>query len=479
MVRWEVILRHIGLILLFNAIWMFISFLISFFLKETSTIALIYSSFISFIFGIFPLIFFDPVSNINRYEGLAIVVLGWFIVCVIGAIPFILWGGEFTVVNSWFESVSGFTTTGSTILNDIESIPKGLLFWRSSTHWLGGMGIILFTLLILPASNASKFVLVRTEVSDIAKDNLQYQTTNILKILGVVYVGLTVLEIVFLSFAGMDLFDAVNHSFATVATGGFSTKNLSIASFNSITIEVIIMVFMVASGIHFGLIFAAVIRKNNRLFTSSVVRYYLLFITIGILLVAIKLYISDHYDWWSSLRYASFQVISLGTTTGFATEDTAHWPVFTQIILIYFTLQCAMVGSTSGGAKFDRFYIFFKSIYAQIRQLQHPNAVISIKVDGKTISDDLIKHTTVFILFYLLIIFITTLLLGALNVDIMTAFSASAATMGNVGPGFENVSSLGNFADIPSLGKVILTMNMLLGRLEIFGIISLFFKNFW
>ncbi|NQU82251.1 MAG: hypothetical protein HQ543_12100 [Bacteroidetes bacterium] len=277
----------------------------------------------------------------------------------------------------------------------------------------------------------------------------------------------------------MTFFDAINHSFATIATGGFSTKNFSIASFNNISIEIIVMIFMVLSGIHFGLTFNTILGKKNNIFNSPIIKAYLVFLFAGIVFVSLKLFFSGTYTWWEAVRYSAFQVISLGTTTGFATADTVNWPSFTQIILIYFTIQCATAGSTSGGLKFDRVLIFFKAVAKQIKMIQHPRAVILLKVGGKSIDENIENHTMIFIILYLFIILITTLLLSFLDIDIITAFSSSAATIGNVGPGFGDVSSFGNYSDLPSLGKFILTINMLLGRLEIFGIISLFFIKSW
>ncbi len=230
---------------------------------------------------------------------------------------------------------------------------------------------------------------------------------------------------------------------------------------------------MVLSGIHFGLIFGTVLLKKENIFRSSLVKSYLLVMMLGIVLVWFKLYSSDFYNFWDALRYGSFQVISVGTTTGFATADSAGWPIFTQIILIYFTIQCAMAGSTSGGLKFDRVYIFFKSLNKQIKILKHPYGVFITKIDGKTIDEQLEQQTLVFIVLYILTFFVTTFALTAMNIDGMTSFSASIATLGNVGPGFGNVSSLGNFGNLPDLAKYLLSINMLFGRLEIFNILAL------
>jgi len=477
--RIEIVLRYIGLVLLFNAIFLFVSFLLSLYLSETTGIPLLYSTLIALIFGLFPIIYVQPANYLTILEGITIVVFGWITTCLVGSLPYMLWGGDFSIINSWFESVSGFTTTGSSIVNDIEALPKSLLFWRSSTHWIGGIGVILFILLILPESNTSKLTLLNTEMSKLAKSDFIYRTKEIIKILLYVYLGLTILETVLLKVAGMTFFDAINHSFATIATGGFSTKNLSIASFNNISVEIIIMIFMVLSGIHFGLTFNTILGKKNNIFNSPIIKTYLVFLFAGIVFVSIKLFITGTYTWWEAVRYSAFQVISLGTTTGFATAHTVNWPGFTQIILTYFTIECATAGSTSGGLKFDRVFIFFKAVAKQIKMIQHPRAVILLKAGGKSIDENMENHTMNFIILYVFIIFITTLLLSFLDIDIITAFSSSAATIGNVGPGFGDVGSFGNYSDLPSLGKFILTINMLLGRLEIFGIISLLFIKSW
>jgi len=473
--RLPIVIRNIGLTLILNAIMMFISFLISVFNNESSALPLLYSTFIALLFGIFPLVFVPESNYISSREGLLIVVFGWIINCLIGSLPYILWGGEFSFINAWFESVSGYTTTGSSILSDVEALPYGLLFWRSATHWIGGIGIILFSLLILPDSRNARMVLLNIEISEIAKSNFRYRSHEVLRILAFVYLGLTLLETILLSVFGMSVFDAINHSFATIATGGFSTKNLSVSHFNSVAIEVIIMVFMLLSGLHFGLIYATIMRQKYNLFTSTIVRWFIAIIFFGIVAITAKLYLTDYGTVWKSLRYASFQVISLATTTGFATTDTAHWNPFAIIILIYFTLQCACVGSTSGGLKFDRVYIFARSVAKQLRLIKHPDAIIVVKTDGKSISEQTENNTLTFIVLYMVIILISSIIVTAQNVDILTAFSGAVTTIGNVGPGFAQVSSLGNFGGLPALSKFIYTIDMLLGRLEIFGLISLFF----
>jgi len=478
--RKEAIIKQVGRILLFNSLFLFISFFISLFLHESSAASLLFSAFITLIFGVFPMIFVPHITEINFREGMMTVVLGWLVTCIAGALPYIMYGHEFSLVNAWFESVSGYTTTGSTILNDIESLPKGLLFWRSSTHWIGGIGVVLFTILILPESSTERIVLLNTEISDLAKMNFQYRSKKVLTILAVVYVGLTILETVALRITGMSFFDSINQSFATIATGGFSTKNASIAGFNSPYVDIIIMIFMVLSGLHFGLIFNTIIGKSPNIFRSKIVLAFIAVLFIGVTITSLKLYFNGVYNNLpDAFRYGAFQVISVGTTTGFANADSKTWPPLAQIIIIYFTIQCAMVGSTSGGMKFDRVYIFFKSIKKQIKLLKHPRAIVNFKVDGRIVSPEMEMRVKTFIVFYLFIVLVVTIILAAMNLDLMTAFSASIATIGNVGPGFGDVSSLGNFSAIPDAGKFVLSINMLLGRLEIFSFITLFALDSW
>ncbi|WOK04807.1 TrkH family potassium uptake protein [Imperialibacter roseus] len=472
--RGESVLRYLGFILLFQGFFLLLSFIISAVQLETSTVPLLFSLISAVVFGAMFVLFTHPTEEVNFSEGLLTVVLGWVVTCLVGALPYLLWGVEFDLVNAWFESVSGFTTTGSTILNDVERLPSGLLFFRSSTHWMGGVGIIMFVLLILPQSS-SKLVLLNTELSSLSQTNFKQSKRQVLLVLGYVYLGLTVLQTCLLWVAGMSLFDAVNHAFATIATGGFSTKNLSIAHFNSLPIEVITEVFMVLSAIHFGLLFTTIMWHKRNIFTSEITRAFLLVVAIGITIVALKLYADGLYSLGTSFRHAAFQVISLGTTTGFATVDTAHWPPLAMMVLMYFTIQCGMVGSTSGGLKFDRVYIFFKALKTQILQILHPRLVRVAKVDGQRIPVEIIEHTQVFIVMYILIFFVTTVVLSAYNIDLLTAFSASIATIGNVGPGFEGVSSLGNFSGLPDGAKVLLSINMLFGRLEIFNILALIY----
>jgi trk system potassium uptake protein TrkH len=331
----------------------------------------------------------------------------------------------------------------------------------------------------MPTMGKVGLALYRTEVTPLAAMNFKYQTQRTLQMIMYVYVGLTVLETLALLLCGMSLFDAVNHAFATIATGGFSTKNLSVAHYNSLAIETVILIFMILSGANFGLLFLAVRGDFKALLKSTVFRYYLLALVAGTALVALNLHGTVYSSWAEALRHGAFQVISLGTSTGFATTDSAVWPPFAQLILMFFILQCACSGSTSGGIKADRLVLLWPAVKKRITKIEHPHAVVRAKIDYIAVDNDVLEASLLFIVIYIAIVFLSSLLLTLLGVDIMTAFSAAAATMGNVGPGFGLVGSAGNFAQIPELGKWILTADMLLGRLEIYGIFLFLLLKFW
>ena len=477
--RPHIIIRYIGLVLLLCAGLMFVSFLISVFNSDGAEIPLLLSCILTSLIGVFPMVFVPPTSQISHKEGYVIVVASWLLVCFFGMLPYSFWGGEFNLVNSWFESVAGFTTTGSTILNDIEALPNGLLFWRSSTHWLGGIGIILFVLVIVPALGKARMSLSRLEMSPLAKTNFHYKTNKTLRVVILVYLGLTLAETVLLYAFGMSLFDAVTHTFGTVATGGFSTKNASIGHYNSVAIELVIIVFMFLAGMHFGVLFTIITFKDVKWYKSTIVRVYAFSILVGIVFVTLSTWGNNYETLPEALRYAAFQVVSISTTTGYGTADTTLWPPFSVMILIFFTFQCACAGSTAGGIKVDRVVIFFQTLRRQVLKLQHPQAVIPVRVDGQPIDDETVDSVLLFIVLYILILFLNGLALTAMGVDITTAFSASAATISTVGPGFGEVGSASNYAIIPDLGKILLTFNMLLGRLEIYGLMLLFFMKSW
>lgn len=441
---------------------------------------LLLSSMLTLTLGAFPMLFVPRAKSISNKEGFTIVVGSWVLASVVGMFPYLIWGGEFSLINAWFESVSGYTATGATILNNIEYLPQGLLFYRTSSNWLGGVGVVMFALVILPSLGTSKMSLSNVELSSLAKDNYRYRTQIIIRILLIVYVGLTIATTLALKFAGLRWFDALNHAMSACATAGFSTKNASIAFYDNVAVEFILAGAMLISSLHFGLIYATFIRKGNNVFRSEVVKTYFIIIVVATLLVATSIFGANVYtSIWEALRHSFFQVVSLITTTGFATADTNLWTPFAIIVLIFVSIVCACAGSTSGGMKVDRLLIFCKILMARIRRQQHPNAVIRIRVDGVVQESDLLNSVVVFIVTYIALIFFATFTNTLFGQDLMTAFSSAVACIGNVGPGFGEVGSMGNFANIPAILKLQNSILMLMGRLEIFGFIQLIFLKWW
>ena len=477
--RFNVVFRYIGMVLLLNSIFLFISTGVAVYYGDGAVPQLLFSALLCTLSGIIPLIFVPNTAEISNSEGMMIVVGSWMLACILGAAPYALWGREFTLSNALFESVSGFTTTGATVVSNIEALPHGILFWRASTHWIGGVGIIVFILSVLPSMGGASLVLYRSEMSPAALRQFKMRAKEAVRVIASVYVVLTFLETLALMICGLSLFDAITHSFATIATGGFSTKNLSVASFNNPAAEVVIMVFMFIAGMNFGLLFAITIGNFSAIKYSEVLKYYFFANIIGILIVAFDLYGSQYDSFIQSLRYASFQVLSLGTSTGFASADSSVWSPFAQMILIYFTLQCACAGSTSGGIKTDRIVILYKSIVRKIKHIIYPNAVFHISVDKIKVTDVALEMNLIYILLYLGIVFISTLFLTGFGLDVVSAFSGSAACMGNAGPGLGSVGSFENYKHLTHAGKVVLSIVMLLGRLEIYGILILFSKKMW
>lgn len=472
----SVVARNIGIALLFNAMFMFLSAAVSIVYDFDSAFSpLLLSGVITFTTGLFPLIFVRKYEEIHIKEGFTIIVLSWILSCLFGMLPYVLWGGEFSLINAWFESVSGYTTTGGTILQDIESLPKSLLFWRSSTHFIGGIGVVVFMLLILPMVSTFKMRLSKLEMTSLSKENSRFRTKQAIRVIASVFVGLTFFSALAFFLAGMPFFDAVNHAFSVAATGGFSTKNASIGAFDSWLIEFVAVVFMLLGGMHFGLLYSAFVEHSLKLFRSPITKLYLGSVAVATLIITIDLLAHGvEGGLWENLWNSLFNVVSFISTTGFGTVDTSVWPSLSILVLIFLSIQCACSGSTSGGLKSDRVYIFWKSFKVQLRKQMHPSAVIPVRVGNSVVDNSMISAVNLYIIVYFLFMFGGAVLLSVMGVDFMDAFSASVANLGNVGPGFGSVGTLENFSQIPVMGKFILALQMLLGRLEIYSLIIMF-----
>lgn len=479
--RFSVVIRYIGIVQLVLAAFMLLAAGISYASNIDSAYSpLVMSSLLTLLMGCFPLIFVPKTDYISQKEGYCIVVGAWLVSSVVGMFPYLMWGGEFTLLNAWFESVSGFTTTGASILNDIEALPRGLQFWRMSTSWIGGVGVVMFALVILPSIGKSKMMLSNVELSSLARDNFNYRTQTVVRIILSIYVGLTTLTLIALKLCGMNWFDALCHAMSSCSTCGFSNKNLSVGFFNSPMVELVLMVAMLLAGMHFGLIYATLARKQNNIFRSEITRSYLAMFAVSALMIAISLRAADIYpNILSSLRHAAFQTASLMTTSGFATADCNTWTPFAVLILMFCSLVCGCAGSTSGGLKVDRMVLALKMLRNKLQSQQHPNAIMRIKVDGYSQEQDMLNSVMVYIVAFLMLILMGAFLNTLLGCDLMTGFSATLACASNIGPGFGEVGTMDNYSAMPAVVKLNLSLIMLFGRLEIFGLVQLFFIRWW
>ena len=472
-----VISRNVGIALICCAVFMFLSALVAALDGFDSSFSpLLLSAILTMMVGLFPIIFVRRHKDINTREGLAILLIAWSLCCIFAMLPYVLWGGEFTLVNAWFESASGITTTGATILKDIEALPKGLLFWRSSTHYIGGLGVVVFIMMILPSFGTVRFKMSKMDVEDISKNNYQYKSNKFIHVVVSVYAGITVTSFIALLLAGMPLFDAANHALSVTATGGFSIKNASIAAYNSPLIETLLIFFMIVASLHFGLIYASFATRTFKVFKNPITKFYLTTILIAGLLVALNLVTSGTIpNVWEALRHSFFTVVSTISTTGFGSTDTNVWPIFSILILIYAAIQCGCSGSTTSGLRSDRVYLTVKAARAQLIKIAWPNAVVQVKSDGQAIDRDMITSVSLYVLLYLLITLVMSIVYAAFGLDMLTSVSASVSMMSNVGPCFGTFgSSMSNFAAAPELAKILMGIQMIIGRLGIYSILLVF-----
>ena len=468
-----IISRNVGIALICTAIFMLLSAgVAALYGFDSSFSPLVLSALITGIFGIFPLIFVKRSRDINTREGLAILLLAWLLACIFGMLPYVLWGGNFSLVNAWFESTSGITTTGATILEDIESLPHGLLFWRSSSHYIGGLGVVVFIMMILPSFGSVRFRMSKMDVLDVSRENYHYVSNKYVRVIVSVYAGITILSFVSLLLAGMPVFDAINHAMSVTATGGFSTRTASVAAFDSPLIEGILIFFMIVATLHFGLIYASFASRSFKVLRNPVTKFYLLTILSAVVAVTLNLYFSGTVgNFLQAFRESAFEVVSTISTSGFAIADTNGWPIFTTLILLFVAIQCGCSGSTTSGLRSDRVLILFQACRAQILKLAHPNAVVHVKTGNTIVERELVESVTTFTILYLFFTFIGSLVYSFFGFDLLESISVSVAMMSNVGPAFGSVGTMSNFAAVPALAKVIMGLQMIVGRLGIVSIL--------
>ncbi|NND15691.1 MAG: TrkH family potassium uptake protein [Eudoraea sp.] len=425
----------------------------------------------------------NSAKKIGKREGFLIVALGWCSVAIFSALPYLYSGILSNPSNAIFESVSGLTTTGATVILDIESVPHGVLFWRSLTQWIGGMGIIVLTVAIFPLLGIGGVELFVAEAPGPTSDKIHPRIKETAKRLWYIYLGLTSTLIFLLFLNGMTFFDAFNHGLTTMATGGFSTKNASIAYFNDPAIQYILALFMFIAGINYTIIYYGIKGKFRRVWNSDEFKMYLYVVLGLILMVSVAVYSLRGGEFERSFREATFQIISIITTTGYVSADYTAWaPALTLLFFVLFFIG-ACAGSTSGGIKIIRHLVIFKNSFLELKRLLHPKGLIRIKIDKKVVAPSVLTHILVFLLFYLIIFalgsFVMTMILDDFEQPFLTSIGAVATSLGNVGPAIGQLGPLDNFSEVPLAGKWVLTVLMLLGRLELFTILILFTPYFW
>lgn len=474
----KMIIFTLGKLLQITGLLMYIPVLVAIIYRETEGIS--FAILGALIFGLGTIISFKHPAKKNIYarEGFVIVALSWILISIFGALPFCLTGEIPSFIDAFFEMVSGFTTTGSSILSDVEALSHASLFWRSFSHWLGGMGILVFVIAFVPISSGRSLHILRAEVPGPVVGKLVSKIRLTARILYIIYAVLTLVETVLLLFGGMPLFDSLLNSFGTAGTGGFAIKNASIAAYDSVYVDTVITIFMILFGINFNLIYFVIIGKFKEVFKSEELRYYFLIIIGATILITINI-LPMYESIFSALRYSSFTVGSIITTTGFVTADYGKWPMFSQMIIIILMFVGACSGSTGGGMKVSRIFIYLKNAKKELKHLLHPHSIQTVEFEKQPIDDHVIANIHSYLVLYLVIFALSLLVLTIFNLDFKSAFSAVATCLNNVGPGFDVVGPVSNFSSLSDVSKLVLSFDMLAGRLEIFPILLLFAPSQW
>ena len=470
----KVISRNVGVALLVSALFMLLSVLVSLIDGGDSALGPLLISFtITFIVGIFPFIFTRKNMQISLKDGFMIIFLSWLLSFIFGALPYALWGGPFTVINAWFESVSGFTTTGATILEDVEALPRSLLFWRSATHFIGGLGVVVFLLLIIPNTSPIRLRLTNMELSSLSRDDYRSRANKSVSIFASVFLGLGALAFISYMLAGMSWFDAICHAFSVSATGGFSTKNLSIAAFNSPAISILTIIFMFVGSIHFGIVFMVLVGRSLRPLHNPILRFYVISLAAVSIVTAFSLkFDGTGMSWGKAFLDGTFQVVSYASTSGLAVADNANWPMLACFMLVLVSLVCGCAGSTSGGLKVDRALVLFKAIRMQIRKTLYPSTIFEVRLGRRILHDEEIYPQVLYIAMYFLLVGISTVICMLVGDPNNHAILGSVASLSNVGPSLGDIGSMGNYNAEPGILKFIFSFDMFLGRVEIYPVLA-------
>ncbi len=478
--NYGIVLAMLGKLLILESILMLPSLCISIYTKGTDTKAFVITILTAVILGFF----LSRKEKKKRHiitvkEGLAIVSYGWIILSLIGALPLFLSGGVPTYIDAFFETVSGFTTTGATVIEGVEKLPMGVMFWRSFTHWIGGMGILVFTISLLPALGVGGFQIFKAESPGPIAGKIAPKMKDTAKLLYTIYMTITVVQVVLLLFGGMDLFDSLVYTFGTVGTGGLSTKSDSVGFYKSNYIHMVIGTFMILSGVNFSLYHQMFKGKFKDAFKDEELRLYLIIVAVSVFAIMLNLLFTSYNSIGLAFKDAYFQVGSIITTTGYSTVNFDMWPSFSKAILFLLMFIGGCAGSTAGAMKVVRILVMFKVIKREFIKMFHPRAVKPIKLNGKVIQDDVIESINAFLALYIIIFVVSTILITLENVDLVTASSSVAATLGNIGPGFNVVGPASTFAGYSQISKFYFSLLMLLGRLELFTMIALLVPTKW
>lgn len=470
----KVITRNVGTALLVSALFMLLSVFVSLANGGDSALAPLLISFtITFAIGIFPFIFVRKTSHITLKDGYVIIFLSWLLSFVFGGLPYALWGGPFTLINAWFESVSGFTTTGATILEDIEALPRSLLFWRASTHFIGGLGVVVFLVLIIPTSSPIRLRLTNMELSTLSRDDYRTRVNKTVSVFAWVYFGICVSAFVSYLICGMSAFDAICHAFSVCASGGFSSRNLSIGAFHSTPIAIVTMVFMFLASIHFGLIYVVLVSRSLRPLHNSVLRFYVVALVVIAIITSVSLRFSDlGLSWGRAFLDGSFHVMSYASTTGFGISDNAMWPMLPCFMLILVSLVCGCAGSTTGGIKVDRVMVLFKAIHMQNQKTLNPSSIYEVRMGRRILHGEDIYPQVLYMALFFLLIGISTVLCLLIGDPNGHALTGSIASLANVGPSLGSIGSMGNYNCEPSAIKFIFSVDMFMGRVEIYPVLA-------
>ncbi|WP_406682956.1 TrkH family potassium uptake protein [Seonamhaeicola sp. MEBiC1930] len=491
--NYKIIFHFLGLLLLFNGGFMLLSALVSFLYKDGVTTQLLLAGIITLVLGVIGMVFTRKhKKEINKREGYVVVTFGWIIMSLSGTLPYILTQSIPGFTNAFFETMSGYTTTGASILNDIEIVPKGVLFWRSLTHWIGGMGIIVLAIAILPLLGIGGMQLFAAEAPGPSGDKLHPRITDTAKRLWLIYFGYTAAETILLQVAGMSFFDAINHALCTLSTGGFSTKNASVAYWNdNPLIQYIIIFFMFLAGTNFVLSYFAFKGKVQKIIQDEEFKLYFKFIAVFTIIAAVIIYFRADVstssvshpmvlgEGESAFRHALFQVLAIITTTGFVTADYTMWTSFLMVFFFGLMFLGGSAGSTSGGVKVVRHLILIKNGFLEFKRTLHPNAIVPVRYNNKAINRFIVFNVLAFFILYMLSFIIGGLVFSMFDIDFKSAIGLSASTLGNVGPALGDFGPVNNYAPLPPLAKWWASFLMLIGRLELFTVLILFTPFFW